>query len=156
MVAPLRERYERQCNAVTAGEGLPPTASAASAGHKPPHAVKVIFHCLSCERVWYLSYLLENTNWFPSASLNITIVPHTSFLGSAASFTPRDFNASAVANTSSQRTVTGWKPPIRFACPSGVKSAIRVSAPGISSSIQRCLPSPKNWFVATLNPSFSV
>src|SRR5215469_378511 len=43
------------------------------------------------------SYLLENTNSFPSGSLNFAIVPQTSFLGSAASLTPRDCNASAVA-----------------------------------------------------------
>jgi hypothetical protein len=37
----------------------------------------------------------------------------------------------------------------------GVKSVTPVSAPGISSSIQRCSPS-KGWSVATLKPSFSV
>ena len=54
-----------------------------------------------------IRYLLENTNSFPSGSRKIAIVPQTSFFGSAASFTPFDFKASAVAKTSSHRKVTG-------------------------------------------------
>src|ERR1700728_2028951 len=52
-------------------------------------------------------YLLEKTNSFPSGSRKIARVPQTSFFGSAENFTPLAFMASAVANTSSQRKVTG-------------------------------------------------
>ena len=52
-------------------------------------------------------YRLENTNSFPSGSLNFAMVPHTSFFGSWASSTPFDRSSSAVANTSSHQKVSG-------------------------------------------------
>jgi len=52
-------------------------------------------------------HLLENTNSFPSGSLNFAIVPQVSFLGSTASSTPRDLSSLAVAKTSSHQKVTG-------------------------------------------------
>jgi hypothetical protein len=48
------------------------------------------------------------------------------------------FMASAVANTSSDQKEMDWNWPILSSCPSGVKGAMPVSAPGIFSSIQRC------------------
>ena len=80
------------------------------------------FHCLPDYRNALLSttsvfsassvvnpplHRLENTNWFPSGSLKIPIVPHDSFLGSADNSTPFDCITFAVAKTSSHQNVTG-------------------------------------------------
>ena len=67
----------------------------------PPSEAKLsnssICHC----------YLLESTNWFPSASLKMDDVPHASFFGSCANSTPLDFSVFAVANTSSVQNASG-------------------------------------------------
>lgn len=52
------------------------------------------------------AHLLESTNWFPSASLKIAVVPQGSCFGSTANATPLDFIVLAVANTSSVQNVT--------------------------------------------------
>jgi len=77
----------------------PPTAEFRSAG-RPGAAVPTRADMAH-------SYLLESTNWFPSASLKIDDVPHGSFFGSTANSTPLDFSVLAVANTSSVQNVTG-------------------------------------------------
>ena len=47
------------------------------------------------------------------------------------------------------------KPPIIFSCPCAVNSTSLVSARGMASSIQRCLPS-NGLSVITFSPSFFV
>jgi len=62
---------------------------------------------LRLNRVLMPPHRLENTNSFPSGSLNLAMVPQISFFGSSASSTPFDLSICAVANTSSHQNVTG-------------------------------------------------
>src|SRR6266446_8124447 len=96
-----------------------------------------------------------STNEFPSLSLNVTNVPHGSFLGGASKSTPRAESSPYVCSTSSQQYEIPENEPMRPSCPSGVNRVTRVSALGIRSSIQRCLPL-NGWSVMIVKPSFSV
>jgi hypothetical protein len=50
-----------------------------------------------------LPRLLESTNWLPSGSLKMAMVPQTSVFGSTRNSTPLDFSTLAVAKTSSHQ-----------------------------------------------------
>ena len=91
-----------------------------------------------------------------SLSLKTTEVPHGSFFGGARNSTPRALSVSYVPSTSSAHSESGTNVPIRSSWPGGVKRVMRVSAPGMRSSIQRWPPGPIAWSVAITKPSFSV
>src|SRR5436305_10316511 len=84
-------------------------------------------------------YLDPSTNVLPSGSLKIAAVPQSAAFGGETNSTPRDDNSSYVFSTLAVPKLIEWNEPMRSSCPSGVNSTTPVSAPGILSSIQRCL-----------------
>ena len=86
------------------------------------------------------SYLVPRTNLLPSWSLKMAKVPQGAFVGFAVNSTPFSSMSRAVASTSSVQNTTFMELPGCWPS-SGRNRTTRVSAPGMPSSIQRCLPS---------------